>query len=127
VVGFGNNTGNIFSEEFNDLNGFLVFLEGLDEHEVSITSLFSKSFSLLLDIGSSVVDPSKILSGDLDLILDVFSVGGGGVTGGLIRVGNAGKILDEFTVLLFNGGVVLISELLGIEVGLLKVSEESES
>jgi len=104
----------------------LVFLKGLDEHEVSVTSLFSKSFSLLVDVVSSVVDPSKVLSGDLDLVLDVLSVSGGFVTNLLVRVGDEGKVLDELSVLSFDGGVLLVSEGLSINVSLLKVSEETE-
>jgi len=103
-----------------------VFLKGLDEHEVSVTSLFSKSFSLLVDVVSSVVDPSKVLSGDLDLVLDVLSVSGGFVTNLLVRVGDEGKVLDELSVLSFDGGVLLVSEGLSINVSLLKVSEETE-
>jgi len=75
-----------------------MFLKGLDEHEVSITSLFSKSFSLLVDVNSSVVDPSEVLSGNLDLVLDVLSVGSRFITNLLVSVGNGGEVFDELTV-----------------------------
>jgi hypothetical protein len=123
---FLNDGGDVFSEELNNLKGFLMFLKGLDEHEVGITSLFSKSFSLLVDVVSSVVDPSKVLSGDLDLVLDVLSVSGGFVTNLLVRVSDESEILDKLSVLSFDGGVLLVSEGLSINVSLLKVSEETE-
>jgi hypothetical protein len=41
-----------------------------------------------VDFNSSVVDPSKVLLGNLDLVFDVLSEGGGVVSGGLVGIGN---------------------------------------
>jgi len=91
-VGLGNDVDDVFSEESDDLKSFLVLLKSLDEHEVSITSLFSEIISLLVDVVSSVVDPSKVLSGNLNLVLNVLSVGGGLVTDLLVGVSNEGEV-----------------------------------
>jgi len=121
---FLNDLDDFFLQESNDLEGFVVLLKGLDEHEVGVTSLFSKSFSLLVDVVSSVVDPSKVFSGNLDLVLDVLSVGGGFITNLLVSISNGGEVLDELSVLSFLGGVNFVGLGLGINVGLLEVSEE---
>jgi len=123
-VGLGDDLNDIFSEESDNFEGFLMFLEGLNEHEVSITSLFSEVFSLLVDVVSSVVDPSKVLSGDLNLVFDVLSVGGRFVTDLLVGVGNEGEVRNLLSELGFLGGVNFIGSGLSIKVSLLKVLEE---
>jgi hypothetical protein len=45
----GNNSHNVFSQPSDDLQGFVVFFQGLDEHHVSVTSLFSQGDSSFLD------------------------------------------------------------------------------
>jgi len=125
-VGLRDDFNDVFSEESDNLKGFLMFLKGLNEHEVSITSLFSEIFSLLVDVVSSVVDPSKVFSGNLNLVFDVLSVSGGFVTNGLVGVGDPGQVRDLFAELGFLGPVDLVSVSLGVNVGLLKVSQESE-
>jgi len=103
-----------------------MFLKGLDEHEVGVTSLFSEGFSLFVDVVSSVVDPSKVLSGNLDFVLDVFSVGGRFITNLLVGISDEGKISNKLSILSFDGGVLLVSKGLSINVGLLKVTEETK-
>jgi len=90
VLGLGDDGDDLVLQEGDNLEGFLVLLEGLDEHKVGVTSLFSEVFSLLVDVVSSVVDPSKVFSGNLNLVLEVLSVGGGLVTNLLVRVGDEG-------------------------------------
>jgi len=86
VFSLADDSNDFFLEESDNFEGFLMFLEGLDEHKVSITSLFSEVFSLLVDVVSSVVDPSEVFSGNLDLVFNVFSVFSGFVTDFLVGV-----------------------------------------
>jgi len=121
-----NDGGDVLSQESDDLEGLVVLLEGLDEHKIGVASLFSEGFSSLVDVNASVVDPRQVFGGDLDLVFDVLSVSGGFVTNGLVGVGDPGQVRDLFAELGFLGPVDLVSVSLGVNVGLLKVSQESE-
>jgi hypothetical protein len=104
-----------------------VLLEGLDEHQGGVASLVDKFGSLSADLVSSVVDPGKVFLSNLDFVFNVFSVGGGVVTRGLVLVGNGQELGDLVAEILFHGSVNLISSSLGVKVGLFQVSEQLKS
>jgi hypothetical protein len=62
--------------------------------------------------------------GDLDFFLQVFSVGGGGISGSFIVVSDFGKIANIGSMNLFVGSVNFIRFVLSINIGLFKRSEE---
>jgi len=69
-----------------------VFLQGLDEHQVGVTSVVSEFLSLSVDFVSSVVDPDQVFLGDLDFVFDVFSVCGGLISDGFVLVSDVSKV-----------------------------------
>lgn len=83
---FLDNSGDVFSEEGDNFQSFVMFFQSLDEKFVSIASLFSQIFFSLDDGGSSLVNPDQVLIGNFDFVFNMFSVGGGLISGSLVFV-----------------------------------------
>jgi hypothetical protein len=88
--------------------------------------VLSELLSLSVDLGSSVGDPDEVLLGGLDFGLNVFSMGGGFVSNGFILISNRGQVANLTSKLLLLGSIDFIGAILGIDVGLLEVSQESK-
>jgi hypothetical protein len=67
-----------------------MFFQGFYEHHIGVTSVFSQSFSFIVDGLSSVGDPNEIFLGYLNFFLDVFSVSGGFISGSFVEIGDGG-------------------------------------
>lgn len=118
---------NVGFQPRNNSEGFIVLLEGLNEHEGRVASVFSEDISLFIDILSSLVNPDEVLLGNSDFVFSVLSVSSSSITGGLILVSDVGQLSDLSSEFSFLGSVDLISLGLSINVLLFKISQDSQS
>lgn len=121
TVVFSDNSHNVFSQPSDDLQGFVVFLQGLDEHHVSVTSLFSQGNSLFLDGLSSLDVPDQVGLGVFNFLFDLLSVVGGFVSDSFVLVSNSQQLSDLSGQGFFHGLVDFISTGLRVNVGLFQV------
>lgn len=82
--------------------------------------MFFELFSFSVDFGSSVVDPNQVFLGNLDFFLNVFSVGGGIISGSFVGIGNESQVSDLFSEDSFVGGINFVVFVLGVNVLLFK-------
>lgn len=122
VVGEG--TSDVLSEDSNDLEGFLMVSNGLNEESIGETSHVLELFSSSCDLGKSVVGPVDPAVGILDLLFNVLSVDSGVFKVVLVDVGDLSDFSDGSLSDFFVSGVLLVSSNLNVQVFGLEISEE---
>lgn len=69
---FSDDSDDIFSQEFDDGEGFSVFFDLFNEQHSGGTSLFVDFLSFSDQFSSSVSDPDQVFSGFVDFVIQVF-------------------------------------------------------
>lgn len=113
----------VFSQKFDDLEGLVVFLQFFDEHGVSDTSSFGEFNSLSGQVNSSLSEVDEVLPGSVDIVVDGLFVGITIISVFFVLLSDGTEIGDLFAQFLLLGSVDLVSSFLRIDVGLFQVSQ----
>jgi hypothetical protein len=121
-----NVTSDVLLEESDDVEGLCVLLDGSDEELVAVALVVEEDFRLSGDLILSKFVPGDVVLGLSELLLEAGSVFLSLGPELLVKVHDLGEFSDGSGSDEFVGGVLLVRSVLGINIGLLEVTEESE-
>jgi hypothetical protein len=117
----------VLLEESDDIEGFSVLFDGSDEELVAVALVVKEDLRLSGDLVLSEFVPGDVVFGLLELLLEADSILTSLSPEFLVHVHDLGEFLNGSSTDLFIGGILLISGILSVNVGLLEVVEESEN